>query len=88
MSLEFPNRSRSYDETSRRVRFVGYDGMMQVPFAVDVDALPKVKGQASGPEMAHLADFDAALALIQKAARGAYSGSRKKTYVLTSTDFR
>lgn len=88
MALLFPNRSRSYDETARRVRFVGYDGMMQVPFAVDVDALPKGKSRGGDPEAGHLADFDAARDSVQDVAREAYSGGRKKIYVLTSADFR
>ncbi|WP_425277585.1 DUF1488 family protein [Hyphomicrobium nitrativorans] len=29
MALSFPNRSRSYDERGRRVRFWGYDGAFE-----------------------------------------------------------
>jgi len=39
LTLEFPNRSRSFDEVRNAVRFMGHDGMIQVPFFVEADAL-------------------------------------------------
>ena len=38
MTLTFPNRSRSFDEARRCVRFVGYDGMFEVQYLVDSTA--------------------------------------------------
>ena len=39
MSLAFPNPSRSFDEVRNAVRFIGHDGMFEVPFFVEADAL-------------------------------------------------
>lgn len=41
MTLAFPNPSRSYDATGKAVRFAGPDGMFEVRFYVEVDALMK-----------------------------------------------
>ncbi len=84
MTLAFPNPSRSYDAVQKRVRFVGHDGMAQIPFEVDADALAKgVPGEEGS-----LAAFDADRRAIQDVAREAYSHGRKRVYVLTSADFR
>ena len=51
MSLTFPNRSRSYDEAGKRIRFVGHDGMFQISFSVAADAMTKLGdklGEAEG----------------------------------------
>ena len=44
MSLVFPNRSRSFDEARKAVRFLGYDGMFEVPFLVQAEALADTSG--------------------------------------------
>ena len=60
MTLSFPNRTRSYDETRRRISFVGHDGMFEVPFFIQTDALSATaRGEAQ-----YLAAFDAARASI------------------------
>lgn len=84
MTLTFPNRSRSYDEAGQRVRFTGYDGMFEVPFFVETDALRTV---ATG-EANYLAAFDAARATIRDVARAIYGSARRTVYVLTAADFR
>lgn len=38
MALTFPNRSRSYDTAHQRVRFLGYDGLFEVPFFIEAAA--------------------------------------------------
>lgn len=84
MTLTFPNRSRSYDEARQRVRFTGYDGMFEVPFFVETDALrPAAAGEAHC-----LAAFDAARPKIHDVAREIYGNARKTAYVLTAADFR
>lgn len=88
MALMFPNQSRSYDETARRVRFVGHDGMAQISFAVEVDAFGDKAASAGGSEAQHLAAFDAARESVHDVARQAYSHGHKNIYVLTSSDFR
>ena len=41
MTLEFLNPSRSFDEVRNAIRFIGHDGMFEVPFFVEVEALAK-----------------------------------------------
>lgn len=88
MTLAFPNPSRSYDAVQKRVRFVGHDGMAQIPFEVDADALSKRASNTAAGEEGSLAAFDADRRAIHDVAREAYSHGRKRVYVLTSADFR
>lgn len=39
MTLIFPNSSRSFDEKRNAVRFLGHEGMFEVRFFVEADAL-------------------------------------------------
>lgn len=86
MTLMFPNRSRSYDETARRIRFVGYDGTFEVPFFVEIGALSQPKVTLPATETGYLAAFDEARNSIYDAARKAYSQGRRNMYVLTEID--
>jgi Protein of unknown function (DUF1488) len=88
MTLTFANRSRSYDPARRQIRFVGYDGIFEIPFLLDIDALPEGGQPSSGSEGDHLAAFDAVRDKVQSVAREAYAQARKRIYVLTSADFR
>lgn len=85
MTLAFPNPSRSFDEAHRQIRFTGHDGMFEVPFLIDVEALSRGSARAAG-EAEWLAAFDAARGAIEKLARKAYAGGRKRIYVLDSAD--
>ncbi|MCB8840523.1 DUF1488 domain-containing protein [Aurantimonas sp. VKM B-3413] len=87
MPLTFPNRSRSYDEHGHRVRFVGYDGMMEVPFFVEETALSSSGAVEARSEIGLLKAFDAARDTVLKVAAKAYARGRKKMYVLTDRDF-
>jgi hypothetical protein len=87
MSISFPNPSRSYDEREKRVRFVGHDGMFEIPFFVGLEAYSKA-AKAGASEVEQLAGFDLARKAIQDVAREAYTNSRKSMYVLTAADFR
>jgi hypothetical protein len=88
MTLIFPNRSRSYDEAGQHIRFLGYDGMFEVPFLIEIEALANPNPEAATAEAGYLAAFDAARDSIHEAARKAYSRGRKNVCVLTSADFR
>lgn len=88
MTLSFPNRSRSYDAVGRRVRFLGHDGMFEVPFFVEVAALSKRAPAGTDSEGDYLDAFDANRSSIHDVAREAYSSSRKNMYVLTPADFK
>ena len=87
MSLAFPNPSRSFDEVRNAVRFIGHDGMFEVPFFIEADAL-SVGGSPVPSEAEYLSAFDAARGSIHDVAREAYSHGRRTSYTLTSADFR
>jgi hypothetical protein len=87
VTLEFPNRSRSFDEARNAVRFTGYDGMFAVPFFVETDALVR-PGRTGPSEADFLTAFDAARISIYDVAREAYSHGRRTYYTLTAADFR
>jgi hypothetical protein len=84
MALTFPNRSRSYDTAHQRVRFLGHDGLIEVPFFIEAAAL----SNAGSAEEDNLAAFDAARGRILDVARQVYSYGRKNMYVLTPADFK
>jgi len=87
MSLTFPNRSRSYDEAGRRIRFVGHDGMFQISFSVAADAISNASPGTATAEATFLAAFDTASGSIYDVASKAYARTRKSIYVLTAADF-
>ncbi|TYR35443.1 DUF1488 domain-containing protein [Mesorhizobium microcysteis] len=87
MTLEFPNPSRSFDEVRNAVRFIGHDGMFEVPFFVEATALVR----PGGTELCRadiLTAFDGARGSIHDVARKAYSHRRQPSYTLTAADFR
>jgi hypothetical protein len=87
VTLHFPNRSRSFDETRNAVRFIGHDGMLEVPFFVEAAALARPGGTGFS-ETDILQAFDAARSSIHDVAREAYSHRRQTYYTLTPADFR
>ncbi len=87
MTLSFPNPSRSFDEARKAIRFIGHDGMFEVPFFVQVGALAGPGGRELS-EAQSLTAFDAARDSIQNVAREAYSNGRRTSYILTAADFR
>jgi hypothetical protein len=88
MSLTFPNRSRSYDERAKQVRFVGHDGMFQISFLVEADAMAKMQPGTAATEAGYLATFDTQSSAIRDVATKAYDKTRKNLYLLTAADFR
>lgn len=91
MTLLFPNPSRSLDEKRNAVRFVGHDGMFEVRFFVEVEALVMANadlGRSESSESRFLSAFDALRLSIYEVARKAYSGGRRDFYTLTAADFR
>ena len=87
MTLEFPNRSRSFDQVRNAVRFVGHDGMFEVRFFVEATALSR-PGGTEPSEADFLAAFDEARGSIHDVARKAYPNGRRTSYTLTAADFR
>lgn len=91
MTLEFLNPSRSFDEVRNAIRFIGHDGMFEVSFFVEVDALAKSSAGLRRMELSEemcLTTFDAARSSINDVAREAYSNRRQTSYTLTAADFR
>ncbi|WP_192244644.1 DUF1488 family protein [Mesorhizobium silamurunense] len=89
MPLEFPNPSRSFDEARNAVRFIGHDGMFEVPFFIEGDALAATGRRGlETAEAACLAAFDAARHSIHTRARKLYAAGRRTTYTITAADMR
>lgn len=97
MSISFPNASRSYDPSRRRVRFWGYDSALEIAFFVDADALVGEPAGADvnssdGPspertETAVLQAFDDGLDRIHEVAAAAYARGHGYAHALTAADF-
>jgi hypothetical protein len=87
MTISFPNHSRSYDGSYRRVRFLGYDGVMQVAFFLQADAHQSIDPSARVDEASLLRVFDRNRDRILDVASGAYRATRKPSYFLAAADF-
>ncbi len=87
MAIEFPNLSRSYDETRRRVRFSGYDGTREIHLFVEEDAIWKLEGGTRAQGGSILMAFDRHRKRICEVATAVYRRHRDSTCSLTTTDF-
>jgi hypothetical protein len=87
MTLNFPNRSRSFDSTRRAVRFWGYDTAMEASFFITEDALKHVQPDMRFDEAGLLSAFDKNRELIYATASKVYARGRKGAYDLHSADF-
>lgn len=86
-TLAFPNPSRSYDATRRRVRFWGYDSALEIAFFVEADALMPLTPGVEVVEAHLLRAFDEGRDRILEVAARAYARRRADAYVLTAADF-
>ena len=84
MFLSFPNQTRSYHEGGHFIRFFGHDGLTEVAFKVDVEAL----SQTSHGETEILAAFDSLREKIYSVAREVHSHGKMLFYALSASDFR
>jgi len=82
MKLHFPNPSRSFDESSRRMLFWGYDATIEVSFFVEADALKHLYPDMDDTKSGLLKAFDSARDRIYEVADKCYlrAGSAKGTY--------
>lgn len=87
MALSFPNRSRSYDERGRRVRFWGYDGAFEITFFVEQRAFARISPDAKLDEAGYLSAFDRCRDRILQVAAKMYTRRRKEVYTLLESDF-
>lgn len=91
MALEFPNGSRSFDESKSRINFWGYDRTIEVSYFIGADALKRLDKNVGTEESELLAVFDAELEKIRKVAARIYNNSAKGkgayTFILVAEDF-
>ena len=89
MLLSFPNPSRRFDATKSRVRFWGYDGVIEISFFVEGAALQKVSPEVSNSDVGLLKAFDATRTRIYEVAEKVYTRGHNTnyTYILTAQDF-
>ncbi|MGB5178782.1 MAG: DUF1488 domain-containing protein [Gammaproteobacteria bacterium] len=89
MSLSFPNPSRSFDASSNRVCFWGYDSTIEISFFVEADALKRLCPDMSDAEPGFLQAFDAARKRIYEAADKVYvrGGKASCAYILAAENF-
>jgi len=88
MAIAFPNRARSYDETAKRIRFLGHDGMFEIRFSMDIDVLTKGPCPAATSERDYLAGFDGLRTQILDVAKRVYGSKRENSIVLKLSDFK
>lgn len=79
MTLQFPNPSRSYDETIRGVRFWGYDRTFEIEFLIENGALLKINAKTTSDEAGFLHTFDVNLERIHELAKKRYVRRRKSS---------
>lgn len=89
MRLSFPNPSRSFDASSNRVRFWGYDRAIEISFYVEADALKRLCPEMSSAETGLLKAFDTARKRIHEVADQVYvhGGKGSYSYILAAEDF-
>jgi hypothetical protein len=86
MALNFPNPSRSYDESKHCIRFWAYDQSLEIPFFVDEEALCSIDPSATRSEAGFLRAFDRHRDRIFKAADRIYSRKSRGSYTLSAPD--
>ncbi len=80
MTLCFPNPSRSFDAKRNRVRFWGYDNVIEISFFVEADVLQQLRPKMNSTEAGFLKAFDDARNRIYEVADRVYVRGRKGTY--------
>ena len=85
--IEFPNHSRSYDQTRRAVRFWGYDSAMEASFFIDEGALRRIQPDARPDESGFLNAFDCNRDVICAAAAKVYVRGSRGSYDLVAANF-
>jgi len=86
MTINFPNRSRSYDATRGVVRFWGYDRSMESAFFLMGAALQKLQPDLQFEEDDVLRAFDSNRERIYAAAAKVYARGRRGSYDIQLSD--
>lgn len=89
MKLSFSNPSRSFDASSHRIAFWGYDSAIEVSFYVEADALRRLCPEMNDDELAFLKAFDASVERIHGVADKVYRLGAKGSYayILAAKEF-
>ena len=85
--IDFPNHSRSYDQTRRAVRFWGHDSAIEASFFISEDALKRIQPNSRGDELSILNAFDLNRDLICAAAARIYVRGSRGSYDLVAANF-
>ncbi len=84
--IDFPNHSRSYDQTRRAIRFWGYDSALEASFFISEDALRRIQPNSLGDESSFLKVFDLNRDLICAAAARIYVRGSRGSYDLVAAN--
>jgi len=87
MTVSFPNAARSYDGAKQRIRFLGHDGMFEVKFFLNIEALGLGRPFRDLSEADYLKAFDAMRAKILKVAERLYKSRGGSAVNLELADF-
>jgi Protein of unknown function (DUF1488) len=85
--IDFPNHSRSYDQTRRAVRFWGHDSAIEASFYIEADALRRIQPDVRADESGLLDAFDSNRDLICAAAARLYVRGSRGSYDLVAANF-
>jgi len=85
--IDFPNHSRSYDQTRRAVRFWGYDSAIEASFYIEEGALQRIQPDVSPDASGFLGAFDSNRDLICAAAARLYVRGSRGSYDLVAGNF-
>ena len=85
--IDFPNHSRSYDQTRRAVRFWGHDSAIEASFFIDEGALRRLQPDGGLDESGLLSAFDSNRDLICAAAAKVYVRGSRGSYDLVAAHF-
>lgn len=73
MTLAFPNRTRTFDNTSQLIRFAGYDQLMLIRFSISTSVLGELSPKSTEKDCDYLALFDTLRTRIEKVAIKIYN---------------
>jgi Protein of unknown function (DUF1488) len=85
--INFPNHSRSYDQTRRAVRFWGHDSAIEASFFISEDPLRRIQPDSRADELGFLNAFDRNRDLICAAAARIYVRGSRGSYDLAAANF-
>ena len=85
--IDFPNHSRSYDQTRHAVRFWGHDSAIEASFFIDEGALQRIQPGTLSSESGFLNAFDTNRDLICATAARKYVRGSRGSYDLLAGDF-